>query len=520
MSTYLTNSSSTSAAIAVPSATPEQKDVTRLAGGAGVALGGRIAGRGVRLLLDIALARLLGPAQFGLYAIGWTITRMVTLFTPLGLDAGVIRFGAKYWRQDKPTFWDVLSKSLLFASLSGLLFGGIFYGASRWIGEGIFHSAQMTEVVKGFALVFPLATILKVAAATTRISQRMKFSVIAEDISQPAWDLVLVLAFAYLWTRSLAAAIVACIVSHGLAAALARWYAQRLFPPVSAPSPRSTFDGKQLLAFSLPASLTGVFGVMIIWVDRLLVGYYRPSADVGIYQAASQVSIAFAIILGAMNAIFSPMTADLFHRGELRRLEEIFRISTKWGLYLSLPLFLVTFFASHEVMIALFGRPYIAGWSVLVILALGQVFNAGTGPVGMLLVMAGFQNRMFLISGTMFALSVALGIVLIPRYGMVGAATATSLAVSGLFIAAIIFAKVALGMRPYDRRYLKGLAATLVTTAALLLVRNVGVSPAPLKALITLVVASGVFAGTLWLAGLDAEDREFMQLLVARFKAR
>jgi hypothetical protein len=75
-------------------------------------------------------------------------------------------------------------------------------------------------------------------------------------------------------------------------------------------------------------------------------------------------------------------------------------------------------------------------------------------------------------------------------------------------------------MRPYDRRYLKGLAATLVTTAALLLVRNVGVSPAPLKALITLVVASGVFAGTLWLAGLDAEDREFMQLLVARFKAR
>ncbi|HVO81120.1 MAG TPA: flippase [Terriglobales bacterium] len=520
MSTYLANSSAPSAAVVAPSVSPEKRDVARLASGAGVALGGRIAGRGIRLLLDIALARLLGPAQFGLYAIGWTITRMVTLFTPLGLDAGVIRFGAKYWREDKSTFRQVLSKSLLFASLSGLIFGGVFYGAARWIGEGIFHSAQMTEVVKGFALAFPLATILKVAAATTRISQRMKFSVIAEDISQPAWDLLLVLAFALLWTRSLAAAIVACIVSHGLAAALARWYAQRLFPNVGSPVAASRFDGKQLLAFSLPASLTGVFGVMIIWVDRLLVGYYRPNADVGIYQAASQVSIAFAIILGAMNAIFSPMTADLFHRGELRRLEEIFRISTKWGLYLSLPLFLVTFFASHEVMIALFGAPYVAGWSVLVILALGQVFNAGTGPVGMLLVMAGYQNRMFLVSGTMFVLSVVMGIVLIPRYGMVGAATATALAVSGLFIAAIVLAQVVLGMRPYDRRYLKGLAATLVTTVALLLVRKMEVFPAPLQALVTLVVAVAVFAGTLWFAGLDAEDREFMQLLLARFNAR
>jgi O-antigen/teichoic acid export membrane protein len=520
MATYVTNSDAVSPTVAEVNAAKVQ-DVSRLAGGAGVALGGRIAGRGVRLGLDIVLARLLGPASFGLYAIGWTITRMVTLFTPLGLDAGVIRYGAKYWQRDDAAFSEVVKKSVLFATLSGLLVGFVFYLAAGWVGVGIFHSAQMTSVMQMFALVFPLATIIRVAAAATRISQRMKYSVLAEDILQPSWDLVIVLVLAFAWSKSLLVAIFACLVSHGIAALVAGTYVKRLFPELSVKRgikrPKLDVSGKELLAFSLPASLTGVFGVLIIWVDRLMIGYYRPAAEVGVYQAASQISVAFAIILGAMGAIFSPMTADFFHRGEMNRLEEIFRISTKWGLYLSLPPFLVTCFASREVMQVLFGKPYITGAAVLFILSLGQVVNAGTGPVGMLLVMAGYQNKMFMISGTMFAVSVGLGIALVPRWGMDGAAVATAIALSGLFIAAIILAQVKLKMRPYDRRYLKGAAATAVAGVLMFLFRNAGTSSALLRLILNSSIAFGAFGGVLLLTGLDAEDRQFIRHVRAKF---
>src|SRR2546429_4299282 len=83
---------------AIDAAVSKQRDVNKLAAGAGIALGGRMLGRGLLLGVDVALARLLGPVQYGIYVIGWTISRLVQLLSPLGLNSGVIRFGARYWR--------------------------------------------------------------------------------------------------------------------------------------------------------------------------------------------------------------------------------------------------------------------------------------------------------------------------------------------------------------------------------------------------------------------------------------
>src|ERR1700686_2986195 len=120
------------------------------------------------------------------------------------------------------------------------------------------------------------------------------------------------------------------------------------------------------------------------------------------------------------------MTAVLPHRGEIKRLEEVFRVSTKWSLYVSIPPFLVMCFASRGVLSVLFGKPYEIGWAALIILGVGQLVNAGTGPVTGLLVMAGLQNHLFVISGASLGAGAAMCIFLIPRWGMAGAAVATA----------------------------------------------------------------------------------------------
>src|SRR5579863_6438013 len=110
-----------------------ERDIRQLASGASVFLVGRFLGRGVRFLGDIALAHILGPSKLGLFAIGWTFTRIITLVSPIGLDSGVVRFGTKFWESDSASFRGVLLWSLLMALLSGLFIGSIVFLAAPWL---------------------------------------------------------------------------------------------------------------------------------------------------------------------------------------------------------------------------------------------------------------------------------------------------------------------------------------------------------------------------------------------------
>jgi O-antigen/teichoic acid export membrane protein len=496
-----------------------ERDIRQLASGASVFLGGRVLGRGIRFLGDIALAHILGPSQLGLFAIGWTLTRIITLLSPLGLDAGVVRFGTRYWKSDSASFRGVLLWSLFFALLSGLSIGIAIFLAAPWLAASVFHKEGLTGVLRAFGFAMPLIAILRVAASSTRISKSMKYAVLSEDMSQPVTFLLLFLAL-YVIGWKLQGALEAMILSFGIAMVLALIFLWKIFPEVRANYSATKFPGMGLLTFSFPATLSAALGMLIIWVDRLFVGHYRSAGETGIYQSVSQLSVSIAMILGSFQSIFSPMTAALHHRGELKRLEEVFRVSTKWALYVSIPPFLIMCFASHEVLSVLFGKPYEIGWLALVILGIGQLVNAGTGPVTGLLVMSGLQNDLFVISGISLSAGAALCILLIPRWGMVGAAIGTAASIIGMFAWAIYVGKQKLNMLPYDRRYWKGLQASALSVGALLLLRQFRISSPLLNLTAACVIATAVFVGALMLAGLDQEDRDFIRMLRERMNSK
>ncbi len=494
-----------------------EKDIRRLAVGASTFLGGRVLGRGFRLMTDIALAHILGPAMFGLYAIGWTLMRIITSVCPMGLDSGVVRFGTKHWRKDAESFKGIVLRSLFLAFFFALLIGAGFYLGAPWVAAQLFRKPELSPVIRCFAFVIPLVATLRVAASSTRITKSMKYATLSEDVSQPAGFLILIFVLYWMGWR-MEGALEALVISFGVALLIALYLVRRLYPEVANSKITPKYPGKEILAYSLPTTFAAMIFMLILWLDRLFVGHYRSAAETGIYQAASQLSISLAIILSCFGSVFSPITADLHHRGEIKRLGELFRVSTKWALYVSLPPFLVMCFAPREVMTVIFGKPYEIGWVPLVILGVGQLVNAGTGPVTSLMSMSGLQNPLFYISAVMLCLSAALNVILIPHLGMAGAAISTAVTITVLFAWAIYVTKRRLGFVPYDRRYLKGLAATAVTVGALFLIgRVVFVSPT-LKLVAISSVAIAVFGLVLKLAGLDQEDRDFITVILARLK--
>lgn len=492
--------------------------VNRLALGASVSLIGVMLGRGLEFAKQVALARLLGIDAFGLYALGWNLLRSIGVLLPVGLQNGVMHFGAGVWRKDDGALRHILSRTILLSFAFGWVVTLILLALAPWLAGVVFKEPSFTLALRVFALMLPFMGALRVASNATRITQRMQFSVVAEEIAQSILNLVLFAAF-YLLGWRLMGAVVSTVLSYAAAFAVAIYFVRRLFAAAWRAPAQATISTQQMLSYSTPTALAEAFGVIISRADRLFLGFYWPAAEVGVYQAASQIAVIMAAILAAFNTILMPMIAEQYHRRDMRQLEELFRVNTKWGVYSIAPLVLVIVFAARDVMQVIFGPAYAGGATALQILTIGQFINIATGATGAILIMTGNQRTWLRLSLAIMIANLVLNLALVPRWATTGAAVATAATVGGLFAISLLIVRRILGIWPYDRRYLKGIAAGAGTALLLAGTRLLGLPPAGNLALTTAVAVAGFF-GLLLLLGLDPEDRAFIGMLVRRARAR
>jgi O-antigen/teichoic acid export membrane protein len=499
--------------------TAQGNNIAIFAKGAGITLPGRAMGRGLIFIGQLVLAKLLGPRSYGLYSIAWTILAMGEKVFPLGLEEGVIRFALRKRGKDIPWLKSVLFQSLGISILSGSIIGIGLFILAPWIAKTLFSKPELSSVLRWFTPVFTLAAGLQVAAAATRISKRMQFSILAQDIVQPLANLILVVV-TFILGWGLFGAVTSVVISYGLGLIMAIRFMRNLFPEVFDADVKITPLARELLSFSVPTSMSRFLATLTIWVDRLFVGYFLPAVMVGVYNAAALLSMVYGVILNSFNAIFSPMIVELYHKEETKNLEELFRVSTKWALYASLPIFLTMCFASKEIMIGLVDTGYQAGARPLLILASAQMINAGTGAVGLLLIMTGYQVYWLRISGLSLLTNIILCVILIPRYQLEGGAIANTVSVGVLFVGGLFTVRRILGLWPYDRRLLKGLGASIITVGALSLLQSFINLPPFLHLILITIVSVSVFGISLFAMGLEDEDREFLQLLRIKIVGR
>lgn len=485
-----------------------------LAVGAGQGLIGAIGGRVVSLIGNILAARFLGPAVFGLYAIGWTLLRFFSLIAPLGLDKGVIRYSSKYIGKDDSTFKGLLLQAFGISLLSGLVLGIVLNIIAPWLAQNVYHNQDLVKVFRYFSFAFPPMILITVIAAATRSTQRVGYSVLIRDLGQPLLGLVLMVVFYYsgLWLIGI---ILSDIISFIVAVIIGLMVLLHLFPKVFSRDVKPTYPGKELVTFSLPASFATAFVVYIFWVDRLLVGYFRTPFENGIYQTASQVSTLFSVILAGINLVVIPIFADAFHRNENDTIQNVYTIATKWGIYISLPALVVLLVSPNEVLSFLFGVEYSSGARVLVILLFGQLLNLLTGSVNPLIVMSGNQNFLFRLSGIIILIDFLLSLYMIPRIGLYGAAVSTTISLGGLFVFALLWVKKNLGFWPYDKRYIKGFIAAALAWFAVVLVKKLFNLP-ELELILQGTTAIVVFVITLLVQKLENEDVIFVQKIIRK----
>jgi O-antigen/teichoic acid export membrane protein len=495
-----------------------REDLSTMARGTGVALGGGLLGSGLAWASQLLLARLLGPGGFGSYSICLAIVSITAQISTVGLASATIYFVARYARDEAAKARDVLIQSVAASLLIGMVSGAILFLFAPLIARHFFHRPEVAPVLRVFALAIGLVASYKVAKAATTVSYRIGYRVLLDLLSGGSFVLFFIVL--YLLGGRLGGAAVAFFLSYMLGFSAAVYLLFQIYPNLFAAPARSSLVLKEVFTYSMPAFAANLFGAPRNWMDRLLIGYFRAPAEVGLYQAAAQSVTPLYVAAIAVSSIAGPMIATLFNRGERARLEDAFRVSTRWILYSALVVFIVIVAGPRDVLKVFFGPRYQNGVVPLVLLSIASVIENAAGTAGSMLMLTGHQKTLLRISAICLILQFGLDLYLVPHYGIVGASIAEVAVSFSVATSKLIAVKRVIGLSPYDRRYWKGLLAMVITAAGLYLIRPHGFSILTITVMLRAALALAIFAAVMIAAGLDAEDRQVLAAAFAGFSKR
>jgi O-antigen/teichoic acid export membrane protein len=178
---------------------------------------------------------------------------------------------------------------------------------------------------------------------------------------------------------------------------------------------------------SLPILLSEGFYALLTSVDVVMVSAYLPPEDVAVYYAATKTLALVHFVYYAVRAASGPRFSFHHHAGDQVALQEMVRTSIYWAFWPSVAVAIVVL-ALGQPLLSLFGSDFTGGGTLMVVLVFGILARASIGPVESLLTMAGHQKSCAAAFAAAAAVNIGLNVLLIPRFGLIGAASATAVA--------------------------------------------------------------------------------------------
>jgi O-antigen/teichoic acid export membrane protein len=216
----------------------------------------------------------------------------------------------------------------------------------------------------------------------------------------------------------------------------------------------SDLSTSALLAASLPMMVFTISSFGISHSSLYVLEILQPTDVVGIFSVALKLSVMVSLILTAVNVIAAPKISELYWAGQDLPLRRMLHYSAM-GIFFACVGVSTVLLVFRNQILGLFGGEFVYAAKALAILVIGQIVNAFTGSVSIFLNMVGEQRILQLLSVTCLAVTVGLLVLLIPAYGLIGAAVAVAVGTSLLNVSAAVYARLRTGYRTYYFPFLR-----------------------------------------------------------------
>ena len=395
----------------------------RLRRGAAGTLVLKITAVGLGFATNIALARALGTTGYGGYAFALVWVNLLILPATLGFNKLLVRDVAVAVGRQR---WSLI-RGLQRASNAIGLGVSLLLGAMIWSSTVVLVERLDPAYVgplRAAALLLPIMTLVRLRTASMVGLQRVIAGHLPEWLVRPLLYLGLLLAAIALGEQLTATrAMLLNVATMGVAFIIGAWMLWRAWP-AGVRTEQPEYHLRAWLASSLPFALLTGLQLLNTRVDIIMLGAMAGPEPVGMYNVAMQGASLLLFGLGAVNMAVSPVLARLWSEGDVPRMQAIVTRSARAITLFSLPMAAgLCLFATEFLW--LFGEAFTAARTVLIILVLTELINVVFGSVGVLLTMTGHERLAAWGAGLAMLVNVALNWLLIPRYGMEGAATAS-----------------------------------------------------------------------------------------------
>jgi len=481
----------------------------RLARGGALNLFGSITGRCLGVVFVALIGRVLDPVDVGRYFLGMTAMRLSSVFGLMGLDTGVRRYVAYYrGRGMADHVRGTLRLSVVLALvLSCIMAAGLFF-CSGWVATQLLEKPAMLQPLRWFALALPFLSVSTVVIRATQGFQVMTVRIVTRNLLEPVIRLLLTVVL-FLAGFRLGAAVLGYGTSLVVSSVVGLVFLRRIFPrPFGRPA---KMEVGELVRFSAPLTFTAFLGLLMIWMDTLLLGRLATLDAVGAYNLAHRLVEIGALGLASIQGMFGPMAAQLYAQGRKTELASLFKVATKWVIAGSLPIYLLCM-TFPDTLMMLFGRRYAEAGPCLAVLSLGFLIQTGTGSVGILITMTGRSWVSLANNVLALGLNVPLNLILIPRFGIVGAASATTISFAVLNLLRIAELFYFEHIHAYRWNHIKPVLAAMVAVGmALVTARMFPVLRDDLALFCGLAIGYfAIYTLALIALGLDQEDRDLL----------
>jgi len=375
--------------------------------------------------VGVLLARMLGPEALGIYAVTMALVQLLVIGAQFGFPAFLVRSVAvSRVHNANAEIKGMISGAgqiVLTVSLTLLVIGFLWL----WQAEFALGSISRSTLAMGLILL-PLLALTATISGAIRGLGHVIVGQLPDEIFRPVTFLSVL---AMLFVSGAVLTPERALFVHGFAALVALTFAAialvRLLPDQVRRSVAHT-QRTRLLRQSLPFFLLAGAQILNGQTDILMLGLLTTQEQVGLYRVALQVSMGIGIVLFALSTIIAPQLARLHAQGDWERIQKILVYSHRGGSLVVLPLALAVALFSGPLLTFVFGQVYHPASGALEILAIGAAAYALVGFSGLALSMLGRPGAATIITLVTVALNVALNLLLIPHYGIEGAALATA----------------------------------------------------------------------------------------------
>jgi O-antigen/teichoic acid export membrane protein len=484
-------------------------DAGTMARGAAVNVVGALATTALSFALTLLITHQIRAGEFGLYSIALATVLLAQVPATLGLDVGAVRFVAlRAAEGDETGAAADLHAALAVAVAASAAITLVLFVWAPSLADSFFHKPHASPLIRIVALSLPALALTRVVVGAIQGLGLMRYSAFVNPVRVVAQLVVAapVLLLGY-GAHGLA---VAFVVTAWVTLAVGVGMLANALPAAAARTRRRWRLGV-LLRFSLPQTFTTLLLNVILWTDTLLLGRLRTAAEVGVYTVVQRLLSPAQTVSTATGQMFAPRIATHDARGDRTTLALMLKRVTYWNVSLAVPAFALLILLS-DPLLRLFGSKYAAGATALVILAAAQLLNAATGPLGQVINMSGRPNITLANNAAVAIVNIVGCVILIPRYGITGAACSTAVALTLVNVIKLVEVYVIFGIDPFLAKTARALAAGAIAAAlAAPAVVLVDWRSAFFEIVVVAALFVPIYAALFWWTAAGTEERELIK---------